>query len=85
MRALFGVGTPREAAAASNAFVFVIQAAEAIVVVVLAACDAQIAALVINVGPDAAQSNRDFFIGLLRYASRCVCAPPRCHDTPCVR
>jgi len=30
MRALFGVGTPREAAAARNPFVFVIQVAEAI-------------------------------------------------------
>jgi hypothetical protein len=56
MRALFGVGTPREAAAARNAFVIVIQTVEAIVVVVVvvAACDAQIAALVITVAPDAA-------------------------------
>ena len=52
MRALFGAGTPREAAAAWNAFVFVIQAAQAIVVDVVAACDAQIAALVIAVAPD---------------------------------
>jgi transposase len=52
MRALFGAGTPREAAGAWNAFVFVIQAAQAIVVVVVAACDAQIAALVIAVAPD---------------------------------
>ena len=52
MRALFGAGTPREAAAARNAFVFVIQPAQAIVVVVVAACDAQIAALVIAVAPD---------------------------------
>jgi hypothetical protein len=51
MRALFGAGTPREAAAAWNAFVFVIQAAQAIVVVVVAACDAQIAALVIASSP----------------------------------
>lgn len=51
MRALFGVGTPMEAAAAWRAFVFVIQAAEAIVVVV-AACDAQIAALIITVAQD---------------------------------
>jgi transposase len=54
MRALFGVGTPREAAAARNAFVIVIQTAEAIVVVVAAPCDAQIVALVITVAPDAA-------------------------------
>jgi len=52
MRALVGAGTPREAAAAWNAFVFVIQAAQAIVVVVVAGCDAQIAALVIAVAPD---------------------------------
>jgi hypothetical protein len=54
MRALFGVGTPREAAAAWCAFVIIIQTAEAIVVVIVAACDAQIAALVITVEPDAA-------------------------------
>jgi hypothetical protein len=39
MRAPFGAGTPREAAAAWNAFLFVVQAADAIVVVVTAACD----------------------------------------------
>jgi hypothetical protein len=50
MRALFGVGTP----IARNTFVIVIQTAEAIVVVVVTACDAQIAALVITVAPDAA-------------------------------
>ena len=37
VRALFGAGTPREAAAAWNAFVIVIQAAEAIVVENIAA------------------------------------------------
>jgi hypothetical protein len=71
MRALFGIGTPREAAAAWCAFVIVLQEAESIVVVVVvvvvAACDAQIAALVITVAPDAALSNRDFFIGLQRF------------------
>jgi hypothetical protein len=54
MRALFGAGTPREAAAARNAFVFIIQAAEAVVMVFVAACDEQIAVLVITVAPDAA-------------------------------
>jgi hypothetical protein len=54
MCALFGVGTPREAAVARNAFVIVIQTAEAIVIVVAVPCDAQIAALVITVAPDAA-------------------------------
>ena len=49
MRALFGVGTPREAVAAWNPFVFVIQAAEAIILVGIAACGVQIAALVITV------------------------------------
>ena len=41
-------------AAASNVFVFLIQAAEAIVLVVVAAGDAQIAALVVTVAPKAA-------------------------------
>jgi hypothetical protein len=34
--------------------VFVIQVAEALILVVVAACDAQIAALVVTVAPDAA-------------------------------
>ena len=48
--------TPEEDAqlAAGHAFVFVIQVAEAIILVVVAACDAQIAPLVIIVAPDAA-------------------------------
>ncbi len=54
-RALFGTGTPREAAAAPNAFVIVFQTAEAIAVVVVAACDAQIATRVITVATDAAR------------------------------
>jgi transposase len=54
MRALVGAGTPREAKVVRNAFVFIVQAAEAVVVVIIAACDEQIAALVITVAPDAA-------------------------------
>ncbi len=53
MRALFGRRHPKEAAAAGNAFEFVIRATKAIVVVAVAACDAQIAALVITDAPDA--------------------------------
>ena len=41
-------------AAPSNVLVFLIQAAEAIVLVVVAAGDAQIAALVVTVAPKAA-------------------------------
>src|SRR5512136_1392125 len=49
MRALFGAGTPREAAAIRNAFVFVIQTAETIAFVILAASDAETAALIVAV------------------------------------
>jgi transposase len=53
MRALFGAGTPKETAAIKAAFLFVIQAAEAITVVIVAASDADVEALIISVTQDA--------------------------------
>jgi transposase len=54
MRALFGAGTPKETAAMKAAFLFVIHAAEAITVVIVAASDGDVEALIISVTPDAA-------------------------------
>ncbi|MGO9233114.1 MAG: hypothetical protein ACLP4V_03155 [Methylocella sp.] len=68
MRALFGAGTPKEAAVIRNAFLFVIQTAEAITAMIAAVFDADGAALIIAVASDVALSNRDFFTGLLRQA-----------------
>ena len=53
MRALFGAGTPREAAAIQNAVLFVIQGADTIAFVLAIAFDAEIATLVIAIAPDA--------------------------------
>ena len=55
MRALLGAGTPKEVASFSftNALVFVIHAADAIAVVVVAAFDAEIAVLILAIAPDA--------------------------------
>ena len=47
MRGLFGAGTPREAADVRFAFLFVIQAADTVAVVILAASDAETAALMV--------------------------------------
>jgi hypothetical protein len=52
MRALFGAGTPKEAI--RTAFLFVIQTAEAITVVIVAVFDADVAALIIAVASDVA-------------------------------
>jgi hypothetical protein len=65
MRALFGAGTPREAANVKFAFLFVIQAADTIAFVILAASDAETPALIVAVTTEAAASNRDIFTGLL--------------------
>ena len=54
MRALFGAGTPKETAAMKAAFLFVIHAVEAITVVIVAASDVDVEALIISVTPDAA-------------------------------
>ena len=53
MRALFGAGTPKEAAVI-RAFLFVIQTAEAITVMILAVFDADGAALIIAAASDVA-------------------------------
>lgn len=47
MRALFGAGTPREAAAIGNAFVFIIYVQDTIAIVLFAVFDAELAVLVI--------------------------------------
>ena len=49
MRALFGAGTPREAANVRFALMFVIQAADTIAFVIIAASDAEAAALIVAV------------------------------------
>ena len=53
MRALFGTGTPKEAAAIKNVALFVIQGADTIAIVLVIAFDAEIATLVIAIAPDA--------------------------------
>src|ERR1700682_4476512 len=53
MRALFGAGTPKEMAAIRNAVVFIIHAQDTIAIVVVAVFDAEMAALVIAIAPDA--------------------------------
>jgi len=54
MRALFGAGTPMEAANARFAFLFVIQAADMIAFVIFAASDAETTALIVAVTCEAA-------------------------------
>jgi hypothetical protein len=49
MRALFGAGTPREAANVRFAFLIIIQAADIIAFVILAASDAETEALILAV------------------------------------
>jgi transposase len=53
MRALFGAGTPREAAAIQNAVLFVIQGADTIAFVLVIAFNTEIATLVVAIAPDA--------------------------------
>jgi transposase len=52
-RALFGCNTPREAASAKNAFLFVIQTDVAMAIVIVAQIDGQIALLAIAATPEA--------------------------------
>ena len=54
MRALSGAGTPREGANVRFAFLFVVQAANAIGFVILAASDAETAALIVAITAEAA-------------------------------
>ena len=53
MRALFGAGTPREAAALQNAVLFVIQGADTVAFVLVTAFNTEIATLVVAIAPDA--------------------------------
>jgi transposase len=53
MRALFGAGTPREAAAIRNAVLFVIQGADTIAFVLVTAFNTEIATPVVAIAPDA--------------------------------
>ena len=53
MRALFGAGTPREAAAIQNTVLFVIQGADTIAFVLVIAFNTEIATLVVAIAPDA--------------------------------
>jgi len=52
MRALFGKGTPREAASVKNAFLFVIQSDVALSIAIIAEIDGKAAMLVITVAPE---------------------------------
>ena len=54
MRALFGAGTPSEAANVEFAFLFIIQAADTIAFVILAASNAETAALIVAITAEAA-------------------------------
>jgi hypothetical protein len=54
MRALFGAGTPKETAVIRNAFLFVIQTAEAITLMIVAVFDADWRRLIIAVASDVA-------------------------------
>ena len=52
MRALFGQGTPREAASARNALLLVVQKDAALVIVMIPDVDGEMAALLIVVAPE---------------------------------
>jgi len=54
MRALFGAGTPKEAANVRFAFLFIIQAAETIAFAIIAASDAETDALIVAISCKAA-------------------------------
>ena len=51
MRALFGQGTPKEAAEANNAFIFIMPTEDAFLFTIFAVCDAEIAAFVLIAAP----------------------------------
>ena len=54
MRALFGTGTPKEMAVLKTSTMFVVQTADAIAFVVVAAVNAEPALLVVAIGPETA-------------------------------
>ena len=78
MRALFGAGTPREAAAIRNAFVFVIQTAETIAFVILATSEAEMAALIVALSYEASPKNPDFVTALISCIPELHQASPGC-------
>ena len=63
MRALFGSGTPREAASAKSAILFVIQFDAALAIAIVANIEGKPAILVIIVAPETSES--DLITGLL--------------------
>ncbi len=65
MRALFGQGTPREAASARSALLFVVQTDSAMAVTMIAEVDGEMAALLIVVAPETVQSKADFVTALV--------------------
>ena len=72
MRALLGAGTPKEVASFTNAFVFVIHAADAIAIVVVAAFDAEIAVLILAIA-----SRRCLIISVLHFVTGLLMALDR--------
>ena len=52
MRALFGKGTPKEAASVKNAFLFVIQSEVAVAIAIMAEINGETTMLVITVAPE---------------------------------
>ena len=65
MRALLGCGTPREAADAKNALLFVIQTDVATAIVIIAEIDGEMAMLAIVATPQTVRTNCDFVNALL--------------------
>ena len=66
MRALLGCGTPREAADAKNALLFVIQTDVATAIVIIAEIDGEMAMLAIVATPQTVRTNCDFVNALVR-------------------
>jgi hypothetical protein len=52
MRALFGKGTPREAASVKNAFLFVIQSDVVVAIAIMAEIHGETTMLVITIAPE---------------------------------
>ena len=65
MRAMFGQGTPREAASARTALLFFAQSDSTLAIVLLSAIDGQTAMLVIIIAPETPLSKSDIVIGLI--------------------
>ena len=65
MRALHGQGTPRQAAEAAYAFIFVLRTDAALAFVLIAVVNGEFAALVVIAATPTQAENRDFVTGLL--------------------